>query len=95
MVFTAYQAMRTAGLLMLADYLHGNLARMDYPAYKQQGLRVGSGAVESANYHVTGARLKLQGMRWSEQGAREMAYLRADLFNGEWEHRTRQLRAAG
>ena len=66
---------------------------MDYPAYKRQRLRVGSGAIESANYHVTGARLKLQGMRWSEQGAREMAYLRADLFNGHWEARTRQLRA--
>jgi len=80
---------------LLADYLQSNLSRMDYPAYKRQGLRVGSGAVESANYHVTGARLKLQGMRWSEQGAREMAYLRADLFNGDWEMRTRQLRAAG
>ncbi len=80
---------------LLADYLQSNLSRMDYPAYKRQGLRVGSGAVESANYHVTGARLKLQGMRWSEQGAREMAYLRADLFNGDWEARTRQLRAAG
>lgn len=80
---------------LLAEYLQTNLSRMDYPAYKRQGLRVGSGAVESANYHVTGARLKLQGMRWSEQGAREMAYLRADLFNGEWEARTRQLRAAG
>jgi len=80
---------------LLADYLQSNLSRMDYPAYQRQGLRVGSGAIESANYHVTGARLKLQGMRWSEQGAREMAYLRADLFNGEWEARTRQLRAAG
>ncbi len=76
---------------ILAAYLEGNLDRMNYPAYREMGLRVGSGAVESANYHVTGARLKLQGMRWSEQGAREMAYLRADLFNGKWEGRTRQL----
>ncbi len=79
---------------LLADYLSNNLDRMDYPAYRAMGLRVGSGAVESANYHVTGTRLKLQGMRWSEQGAREMAYLRADLFNGEWERRTRALLAA-
>jgi hypothetical protein len=79
---------------LLADYLSNNLDRMDYPAYRAMGLRVGSGAVESANFHVTGARLKLQGMRWSEQGAREMAYLRADLFNGEWERRTRSLLAA-
>lgn len=78
----------------LSEYLSNNLDRMDYPAYRKMGLRVGSGAVESANYHVTGARLKLQGMRWSEQGAREMAYLRADLFNGRWDDRTRTLRAA-
>lgn len=79
---------------LLVEYLTSNLDRMDYPTYKKRGLRVGSGAVESANYHVTGARLKLQGMRWSAQGAKEMAYLRADLFNGAWEARTRALPAA-
>jgi hypothetical protein len=73
----------------LTEYLESNSDRMHYPTYRSMGLRVGSGAIESANYHVTGARLKLQGMRWSEQGAREMAYLRADLFNGNWERRTR------
>jgi hypothetical protein len=78
----------------LAEYLTNNLDRMDYPRYLAMGLRVGSGAVESANYHVTGARLKLQGMRWSEDGAREMAYLRADLFNGNWAARTRAIAAA-
>ena len=67
---------------------------MDYPTYRLMGLRVGSGAVESANYHLTGARLKLQGMRWSEQGARDMAFLRADLFNGQWENSTRAFLAA-
>ncbi|HJS82782.1 MAG TPA: ISKra4 family transposase, partial [Nitrososphaera sp.] len=75
----------------LITYLSNNLDRMDYPSYRDRGLRVGSGAVESANYHVTGARLKLQGMRWSENGAAEMARLRTDLFNGKWESRTRQL----
>jgi len=60
----------------LRKYLNNNLDRMNYPQYREMGLRVGSGAVESANYHVTGARMKLQGMRWSEKGARYMAYLR-------------------
>jgi hypothetical protein len=78
----------------LRTYLKSNLDRMDYPAYRKMGLRVGSGAVESANYHVTGARLKLQGMRWTKQGARDMAFLRADLFNGNWEKTTRALLAA-
>ena len=48
--------------------------------YRARGLRVSSGTVESANFHVTGARLKLQGMRWSADGAAQMAALRADLF---------------
>ena len=77
----------------LRQYLASNIDRMDYPAYRARGLRVGSGAVESANYHVTGARLKAQGMRWTEAGAREMAALRADLFNNAWESRTRQILA--
>jgi hypothetical protein len=75
----------------LAGYLSNNLDRMDYPTYRKMGLRVGSGAVESANFHVTGNRLKLQGMRWSEDGARIMALLRADLFNGNWESTTQEL----
>lgn len=78
----------------LRGYLTDNLDRMDYPAYRARGLRVGSGAVESANFHVTGSRLKLQGMRWSAEGAGHMAALRADLFNGRWESRTRELMTA-
>ena len=78
----------------LRGYLENNLDRMDYPAYRARGLRVGSGAVESANFQLTGARLMLQGMRWSAEGAGHMAALRADLFNGRWEGRTKQLLAA-
>jgi hypothetical protein len=82
----------------LVDKLHGylkdNRDRMNYPDYRARGLRVSSSAVESANYHVTGARLKLQGMRWSPQGAGQMALLRADLFNEQWEKRTRTILAA-
>jgi len=78
----------------LVTYFKNNRDRMDYPSYKAQGLRITSGIVESANYHVTGARLKLQGMRWSEEGAAQMAKLRADLFNDVWSERTRQLLAA-
>jgi len=75
----------------LAGYLDNNRDRMDYPAYRARGLRISSGTVESANFHVTGTRLMLQGMRWSAEGAGQMAALRADLFNGRWESRSRQL----
>lgn len=78
----------------LITYFTNNRSRMDYPSYRAEGLRITSGTVESANYHVTGARLKLQGMRWSAAGAAEMAKLRADLFNNRWRQRTRQLLVA-
>jgi Uncharacterised protein family (UPF0236) len=78
-------------LASVQTYLRRNQDRMDYPSYRAQGLRVGSGAIESTNYHVTGARLKLQGMRWSRTGAAQMARLRADLFNGVWQARSRQI----
>ena len=78
----------------LETYIANNRDRMDYPSYRAAGLRVGSGAIESANFHVTGNRLKLQGMRWSELGAADMAMLRADLFNGRWRARTEEMLAA-
>lgn len=68
----------------LCQYLRANRDLMDYPSYRSKGLRISSALVESANFHVTGARLKLQGMRWSPRGASHMASLRADLFNGTW-----------
>jgi hypothetical protein len=78
----------------LAGWLTNNLDRTDYPTYRDRGLRVSSAAIESANFHVTGQRLKVQGTRWSEEGAGQMATLRADLFNGRWEKRTKELLAA-
>lgn len=93
--FTRSRRARVKKLVdQLRGYLESNLDRMDYPAYRARGLRIGSGAVESANFHVTGSRLKLQGMRWSAEGAGQMAALRTDLFNGCWEERTRELMVA-
>ena len=78
----------------LATYFDNNDDRMDYPTYRANVWRVSSGGVESANYHVTAARLKMQGMRWSVKGAAEMARLRADLANDVWRQRTREVQAA-
>jgi hypothetical protein len=75
----------------LHTYFTNNQDRMNYPAYRAANYRVTTAGVESANYHVTGARLKQQGMRWSREGASEMATLRADLFNGRWRQRTRAM----
>jgi hypothetical protein len=78
----------------LRQHFAHNLDRKDCPAQVARGLRITSGIVESANFRVTGARLKQQGMRWSEKRAGEIALLRADLGNGPWSRRSRQLLTA-
>ena len=83
----------------LLGYFKNNRDRMAYANYvlimSRKGwrfrvLRWGIW-VESANYHVTGARLKQQGMRWTPKAAHEMAVLGADLCNDHWRKRTRHL----
>jgi hypothetical protein len=57
-------------------YLTTNGARMDYPSYRDRGLPLGSGAVESSAKSVVQLRMKRPGMRWSEPGARAILTLR-------------------
>jgi len=47
-----------------ADYFERNAERMRYPAFRAQGLFVGSGVVEAGCKTVIGARLKQSGMHW-------------------------------
>jgi hypothetical protein len=61
----------------LLGYYQTNARRMDYPAYKDAGLPIGSGTVESSNRHVLQKRMKLAGQHWTEPGAQRMAQLRA------------------
>jgi hypothetical protein len=71
----------------LIGYLQRNAHRMEYPEYLAHGWCIGSGAVESACKTVVGQRLKLAGMRWSEDGAHALCHLRA-LYRsekGQWE----------
>ena len=63
-------------------YFRTNAERMQYPTYREQGLPIGSGAVESAAKHLVQQRMKRAGMRWSELGARAILHLRCALLNG-------------
>jgi len=62
-------------------YFRGNAARMHYQTYREQGLPIGSGAVESAAKHVVQQRMKRAGMRWSDLGARAILHLRCAMLN--------------
>ncbi len=62
-------------------YFRANAERMRYSTYRDQGLSVGSGVVESAAKHLVQQRMKRAGMRWSELGARAILHLRCALLN--------------
>jgi hypothetical protein len=63
-------------------YFASNAARMDYPAIRDQGLPIGSGAVEATGKYVVQHRMKRPGQRWSEHGGRAMLALRACVASG-------------
>lgn len=57
-------------------YFEGNAPRMRYHWFRQCGLFVGSGVVESSCKAVIGQRLKQSGMHWTLDGADAIATLR-------------------
>jgi hypothetical protein len=73
------------------QYVTNNQTRIDYPRYRELGLRIGSGRVEGACKSLVGARCKQAGMRnWTRTGAQGVLRLRAALqtgdFNSLWDH---------
>jgi hypothetical protein len=73
-------------LKALLSYYKTHTDRMLYGTYRKKGYLVGSGPIESAHRNVIQKRLKLSGQRWTEQGARNIACLRANMKsmrNGE------------
>lgn len=65
----------------LERYLTANQERIDYRAYLQQGLMIGSGVVESSNRRIVTQRLKQSGMFWSQSGAEAVMSLRAGYLS--------------
>jgi hypothetical protein len=62
-------------------YVRTNAARMAYPRFREQGLPIGSGAVESGAKHLVQQRMKRPGARWSEAGAQGVLTLRCHLLS--------------
>lgn len=62
-------------------YFMNNKDKMRYEMFKEQGLCIGSGAIESANKYVVQRRLKQAGMKWTEENANYMVHLRAEYIN--------------
>lgn len=62
-------------------YLRHNVHRMEYPRYRAQGWRIGSGPIEAACKTVIGARMKGAGMRWKPPATDAIAALRATYLS--------------
>jgi hypothetical protein len=78
----------------LLNYYQANAYRMHYPAYRQQGLQIGSGAFEAAHRTLVQSRLKLSGQRWSRTGAQNVLNLRTLRMSGRWHQLQQTLIAA-
>jgi hypothetical protein len=67
------------------DYLSNHQDYIDYARFKQLGLPLGSGMVESACKWLIQQRFKGVGMRWSEAGFNHLLHLRLAWVNGEFD----------
>ena len=83
--FRGHRSGPSEALAELIGYVESNVLRMDYPAFRAEGLQIGSGPVESACKQLVGARLKQTGMRWSLAGAQQIVALRCCWLNGQWD----------
>ena len=66
-------------------YLQRHRAHINYARYKELGLPLGSGMVESACKWLIQQRFKGVGMRWSEDGFNHLLHLRLAWVNGRFE----------
>lgn len=68
------------GLKKEVNYFRNNKKRMRYKTFKDQGLAIGSGAVESAGKRLAQGRVKGAGMRWNVKDLNPVLMFRAALF---------------
>jgi hypothetical protein len=77
---TAQKALRN-----LYEYLDTHKYHIQYEKYKELGLPIGSGMVESACKWLIQQRFKGVGMRWSESGFNHLLHLRLAWINGRFD----------
>ena len=71
---------------------HGEAERLKYDDFRQRGLPLGSGAIESSIRRVINLRLKGNGTFWLETHAEEMLQLRALVISGRWDEQVQRMR---
>jgi len=79
---------------VLIQYFDRNKKRMMYKTFKDKGLLIGSGAIESAIRCVLQQRMKLSGQRWTMKGFQEVANLRTIHKSKQWDTITQMTKMA-
>lgn len=69
----------------LYEYLDKHRSHIDYEKFKELGLPLGSGMVESACKWLIQQRFKGVGMRWSDDGFNHLLHLRLAWVNGRFD----------
>lgn len=69
----------------LLNYLTVNRKKIDYGAFREKGLLIGSGAIEVAHRDMIQKRLKLSGQSWTIQGAQQVLNIRVCEKSNQWE----------
>lgn len=72
-------------LTKVYNYLDKHRDHIDYAKFKELGLPIGSGIVESACKWLIQQRFKGVGMRWSEDGFNHLLHLRLAWVNGRFD----------
>lgn len=72
-------------LRQVYTYLQTHREHIDYAKFKELGLPLGSGLVESACKWLIQQRFKGVGMRWSEEGFNHLLHLRLCWVNGRFD----------
>jgi len=67
------------------DYFRTNAERMRYPAFRAQGMHVGSGIAGAACKTVVSTRAKRSGMRWTPAGLDAILALRTAVLNQDFD----------
>jgi len=65
-------------------YFAGHRERMRYDKFAEQGLPIGSGAIEGTCKNLVKKRMSASGMHWSPDLIEPVVALRTVLFNGDW-----------
>lgn len=68
-----------------AHYFSVHAERMRYDRFRQMGLMIGSGVIESGCKQIVTQRLKLPGAQWQLEGAVYTAKARAAWLSGQWQ----------